>query len=97
MIRIIDIEIKNFFKRIIGMIDFGSSCSEILKEVNEQPKKIRAIFNGMPILTLKTGKDKILKEQLTKIKIGFDLNNLPSNKLNDFDWFMAFLKSGEEK
>lgn len=86
-----DIEVRKFVEHIIEMIDSGSTCSEILEEVNKQPKKIRDLFEGAPMLTLKSNKDKILKDQLTQIKIGTDLHNLPVNVLNEFDFFRAFL------
>jgi len=89
-----------FFKIIEEMIDSGSTCSEILKKINMQPYKIKSLFEGMPLRTLKLGRDKVLKDQFTEVKIGVGrsleeaIRTAPPYKLNDFDLFEIFIKNG---
>jgi len=88
-----------FFKIIEEMIDLGATCSEILKKINEQPYEIKLLFEGVPLMTLKTGKDKVLKDQFAEVKIGAGtsleeaIRATTPYKPNDFDFFNSFIKN----
>ena len=87
-----------FFKIVEEMIDSGSTCSEILKKINNQPYEIKFLFEGMHLRTLKLGRDKVLKDQFNKgeIGVGKSLGNALGEgspfKLKDFDRVEIFIK-----
>ncbi|KKL19630.1 hypothetical protein LCGC14_2463550 [marine sediment metagenome] len=88
-----------FFKIVEEMIDSGSTCSEILKKINMQPSEIKSLFEGMPLIFLKLGRDNVLKDQFTEVKIGIGrsleeaIKTAPPYKPNDFDLFEIFFKN----
>jgi len=92
-----------FFKIVEEMIDSGSTCSEILKKINKQPYEIKSLFEGMPLITLKLGRDKVLKDQFTEVKIGIGksleeaIKAAPPYKPNDFDLLKFFIKNALKK
>lgn len=91
-----------FFKTIKEMIETGSTCSEILEEINRQPYEIKSLFPEMHLRTLKSGRDKVLKDQLHKGKLGggsFEeaMKTHSPFKLNEFDYFDIFIKEFIEK
>jgi hypothetical protein len=90
-----------FFKIVEEMIDSGSTCSEILKKINEQPFKIGSLIGDIEKRTLKRGGDKVLKELMNEGRtgggIGADalgeaIRTAIPGKLNDFDRFEIFIK-----
>lgn len=92
-----------FFKTIKEMIDSRSTCSEILDKINEQPFEIKSLFEGKLLITLKSGKDNVLKDQFTEVKIGIGksleeaLKAAPPIRFNDFDDFLSFIMSAIRK
>ena len=86
-----------FFKTIKEMINIGSTCSEILEEINKQPHKIKSLFSEIDLRTLKSGRDKVLKDQFHKGKLGGGsyeeaMKTHSPFKLNEFDYFDIFIK-----
>ena len=87
-----------FFKTVKEMIDSRSTCSEILDKINEQPFEIKSLFEGKPLITLNSGKDNVLKEQFTEVKIGIGtsleeaVKTAPLIRFNDFDYFLSFIE-----
>ena len=92
-----------FFKIVEEMIDSGSTCSEILKKINRQPYEIKSLFEGAPLITLNLGRDKVLKDQFTEVKIGKGksleeaIKAAPPYKPNDFDFLKIFIKNAFKK
>lgn len=88
-----------FFRTVREMIDLRSTCSEILDKINEQPFEIKSLFEGTPLITLNSGKDNVLKDQFTEVKIGMGtsleeaVKAAPPIRLNDFDFFLSFIKN----
>ena len=87
------------FKTIKEKIDSRTTCSEILDKINEQPFEIKSLFEGTPLITLNSGKDNVLKDQFTEVKIGMGtsleeaVKAAPPIRFNDFDYFLSFIKS----
>ncbi len=94
-----------FFKIVKEMIQSGSTCSEILKKINEQPFEIKSLFEKKYLRTLELGRDKVLKDQFNKgemvgempgktLPTGEQLKSASPFKLNKYDLFEIFIKEG---
>ncbi len=74
-----------FFKNIEEMIELEATCSEILEKINEHPEEIKSLIDKEFKKSLISGKDKILKDQLTEIKPGFGKRLEDAARLEDSD------------
>lgn len=93
-----------FFKIVKEMINSGSTCSEILKKINEQPYEIKSLFEKRHLRTLELGGEKVLKDQFNKGEmvgeirgktppIGESLKSGSPFKRNDYDRFDIFINN----
>ena len=84
----------DFAKRLNNLIDEGKTGYDLIKYINQQPSRVKEIYNGAPLSALYENMHNIVKEKLVKLKtkISDNFSDLPTTHLTNIDFFYAFLQ-----